>query len=127
VYPWTEADDLGPDEAAKALYKLFRNPLSHSLGLETSRKGKASAATLFLAIGKMTMTKRELMELESATWPMRGTIEAGPADRMLRVKTLYWGLRESVKRLTDSETHTRYAVGFLSEAYREQSESSPCR
>jgi hypothetical protein len=99
-YPW-EMEPAGGVDAKTgpaALYKIFRNPLVHALGLGKDR----------VAIGKSGLPEDLIEKLElSATRPTIGsaaaTIMLCPAEnRMdLLVDGLYWGVRVMIRRLTD--------------------------
>jgi hypothetical protein len=99
-YPWDMEPTGGLDAAtgSKTLYKIFRNPLVHALGLGKER----------IAIARSGLSERVLGKLElSLTRPhagsARATIIEDPTDnrKHLLVDGLYWGFRRMVRRLTD--------------------------
>ncbi len=111
-YPWEMEPPGGVDgkTGSSALYKIFRNPLVHALGLGNER----------VAIGKSGLPEDLLENLErSVTRPPSGpaeaTIKVYPADnRMdLLVEGLYWGVRCMVLRLTGDLSLMAQVAGRL--------------
>lgn len=107
-YPWDQEIDT-PDrhsreDAAKHLYSLFRNPLAHALGVvdtETNKDGRS------LLVVKAPMQAAELYELEmtgqrSDRW-LDPTIESNAQTVILRIKSLYWGVREMIERVSRTD------------------------
>lgn len=112
-YPWDQEIDVpgrrcGADGAAD-LCNLFRNPLVHALGVldtDTNKDGRV------LQIVKKPMQAVELYELEmKGACPVRwldATVMSVDKTVSLRVRSLYWGVREMVERVS----HTDEACAF---------------
>ena len=104
-YPWDQEIEasgrrFGADGAAD-LYNLFRNPLVHALGVvdtDTNEDGRR------LMVAKAPMQPVELYELETAgsrqeRW-LDPTIELNGRTVILRIPSLYWGVREMIDRVS---------------------------
>ena len=105
-FPWSQEPKTGTaivgSDAANILYKAFRNPLTHNLGLiiDTNYAGDRKVAA------KGPLSDRDIMRIEqSAARPQdwaRPTLEAVPASggetgkTRLVVKALYWCIRRMI-------------------------------
>lgn len=104
-YPWDQELDVPGRRrgrnAADDLYKLFRNPLAHSLGVVDPN---AYSGGRLLAVNKFLMQESEICDLEMATtreerW-LEPTLVLSGQTLTLRVRSLYWGVREMVERVS---------------------------
>jgi hypothetical protein len=121
-YPW----DVEPSgsincasEGANVLYETFRNPLTHAFGFQAPEPpGRLSITRL----GPSPLRDDELEALESS--PVRPTSTAlRGAGTLIRDKdtqaldlnaeSLYWGVRELLRRLTADHARMELAEAFL--------------
>jgi hypothetical protein len=126
-YPWElePADAVGKADGPSFLWKLFRNPLSHALGIDTKEKKRGGnkyvvlwtdKRRMRLGISKERLAESEIEALErSASRPAcaRGTILRSPRRRELLVPGLYWGTRVLVTRITADPNVMRDTAKFL--------------
>jgi hypothetical protein len=121
-YPWNQERDvvgrIYGSEASKLLYYVFRNPLAHVLGIVDK---KQTVNNLTIAIQKNPMEENEIVELElkqsqSVPW-LFPTLISTDRNLSLHVASLYWGIRETVERVS----RTRGARSFAFS----QSKSAP--
>jgi len=127
-FPWDKEPDLEVSraEAADVIYKVFRNPLTHSAGLMTAERNKRRFLNedrykiLLKRVlpGDMTTGHPEVWieQLErSASRPGFGpTLVIEKHKRTLFVEGLYWGCRQMIQSLTADEVRMRRAAAFLS-------------
>jgi hypothetical protein len=117
-YPWDEEskdeleDTIPPHEAARALWRTFRNPLAHSLGMsftKDSKKGRTYERRAYDVVINRNMAGatedqiRALEDVASARPHMHSTIHIWDGVRMLSVEALYWGLRRMLYRLSKDQ------------------------
>jgi len=105
-YPWGEDEPISKEEFATVLYKLARNPLIHSFGLDQTFKNKRNGQ---IYLGKQPLTKEQITELEEASirppWT-QSTITLfpnGSGDLLVGTPTLYWGVHRMLHNLFASE------------------------
>jgi hypothetical protein len=106
-YPWDLEGRSDRAQAANDLYKLFRNPFAHQLGIEGKKGG----------IGKQSFPEHILEKLESLTTaPLNPTLQSNPAEDMLSlsVDSLYWGIRVMILRLTNDAPMMASTEAYLS-------------
>jgi hypothetical protein len=114
-YPWDEEskdeldESITAEEAARALWQTFRNPLAHSLGMpfiKDAKKGRTYEPKSYDVVINRNMpsaTEEQIQTLEdvvAARPHMHSTIHIGDGVRMLSVEALYWGLRRMLYRLS---------------------------
>ena len=105
-YPWDAEGETKPGGAARELYKFWRNPLAHELGISGKKGG----------IGKGGGLPEELVEkLELSPTPPSRTLQIIPTEDMmhLSVEALYWGTRTMVQRLLNDAKMLKKAEGYL--------------
>ena len=99
-YPW-EGENIGPKDGSKLLYKQARNPLAHSLGLDTLPQTQSKSQKT-VVLKKGPLTPKEIDELEAApkrpTW-LPQTIVTKSEQIEICVPTLYWGLHRLLHKL----------------------------
>lgn len=96
-YPFADEKlAIKPEKAATLVYKHFRNPLAHSLGIGESGEQLKIVRGVFPTEGDL-----EAFERASERPSLKPTIEemAGGGVR-LRLKPLYWGVRRMIERCT---------------------------
>jgi hypothetical protein len=95
-------------EAIELLYYQFRNPLAHAFGIQEKK-----AKGLTLSIGKGTSPEGDIEALERLTTTSLPTIAVLPASKTLIVESLYWGVREMLRRLTIDTKRMKAAEAYL--------------
>jgi hypothetical protein len=109
-YPWhlEPHQDVSPAEAARIIYKVIRNPLTHELGLDLRNKSKAVTVKIKRCVRpdkKRGLTEKWIEQLEAGTRPrISQAIIVRPDAQVLLVEALYWGIRRMVEGMT-SDTH----------------------
>lgn len=119
-YPWNlePAQNVTASEGARVIYEVFRNPLTHDLGLDLHNKSKGSK----VKIKRMQrqnknggLTEKWIENLESS--PIRPNISSAVTVRtgvyVLLVEALYWGLRRTVESMTYNPQLMKNAETFL--------------
>lgn len=114
-YPWDiePTHDVTPSEGARIIYEVFRNPLTHDLGLDLHNKSKGikvKIKRLQRQNKKGGLPEKWIEELEShPTRPKMSSAVTVRADaNVLLVEALYWGLRRMVETMTrDSQLMAR--------------------
>src|ERR1700738_2018276 len=93
-YPW-EGEPLQPRAGADALYKLARNPLAHTLGLDSPDPGRVT-----VLLKKSPLSLEEIEELENSIsrpgWAgstiEQSVLSDGTAQTIISIPMLYWGV-----------------------------------
>ncbi len=119
-YPWDRepASTTTPGQAARSIYELFRNPLTHNLGLHLywspSPRFKIKRYHR-RAGGGVGITERSIERLEDTSKrpAMSNTIVVRPDATVLLVEALYWGVRVMVEHLLCDDLAVRHAESFL--------------
>jgi hypothetical protein len=103
-YPWSAEPNLAvtPAEGARIIYHVFRNPLTHNLGVHvrphptTPLVKIKRAGRPFVGGG---LTERAIEDLERGSRPkMSAAITVRPGDAtVLFIEPLYWGVREMLR------------------------------
>ena len=134
LYPWdSEPRDRpnvvrDPEKGAEILYEDYRNPLAHANGIavfsvDNNTRREFRPRSHLVRIDRVSLrpsrglNETELLELESE--PVRQpwlpvTIAANPESIILTVEALYWGLRESIRRLCSDPARMETAARFFS-------------
>lgn len=109
-YPWDAEGETQPGKAARELYKFWRNPLAHELGIS----GKRSA------IGKNGYPEDVLEKIEVLPTPPAKTLQHIPTDDRvhLSVEALYWGTRVMIQRLMDDPRMMKKAEAYLKKKFK---------
>lgn len=119
-YPWDlePKTTLKPANGAEIIYSVFRNPLTHDLGLGLEKK-----ATTPKVLIKRLVTENKTRGLPEATieriedtenrFRMSATLTAQPDATVLLVEALYWGVRVMLERLTRDASRIQKADTFL--------------
>jgi hypothetical protein len=104
-YPWDAEGDTQPAKAARELYKFWRNPLAHELGISGKKGG----------IGKAGHPEDLLEKLELSPAPPSRTLKFISTENMvhLSVEALYWGTRVMIQRLTEDPKMMKKAEAYL--------------
>lgn len=121
-YPFgTEPPKAPPaDDAARALWSVFRNSLAHDLGFDVEKHAKTPETKLLRAKAKAKsgtrgLTERMIERLEnSAVRPgNEATVAIRPDATVLSVDTLYWGVRSMTEKLLADHARVARAEAFL--------------
>jgi hypothetical protein len=119
-YPWAAQGCCDPASASKLLYKFFRNPLAHELGIRRKKGG----------IGKSNGLPEDLIEkLElSPTPPLNPPIQSDATEEVLtlEVDALYWGTRIMIQNLTEDAPMMKKAEAYLRKQLNRKNSSASC-
>lgn len=111
-YPWQD-EPLSKDEGVLILYKKARNPLVHSLGLDTPPKDSGGQQ---IFIDKDSLTPSQIEEIEEAAIRPKilpPTVSCQPTsygsvEFKISVPTLYWGIHRMLHNLfSDADQATK--------------------
>lgn len=112
-YPWL-GEPFGKEQCVSTLYESARNPLAHSLGLDTAPQGSSGKQVVLM---KDSLTQDHILELEEApirpnwTPPTIVRLQAlayGSIELAISVPTLYWGVHRMLHALfADSNQATK--------------------
>ncbi len=103
-YPWQD-EPLSKDEGISTLYKATRNPLAHSLGLDTPPKDSNGKQ---IALLKSPLSPTQINEMEEAkskpnwlppTIVHRQRLSCDSVEVAISVPTLYWGVHRMLHNL----------------------------
>lgn len=122
-YPWhlEPTSSVSPKDAAGAIYEVFRNPITHDLGLDLKKK----SAGLKVKIKRLkTFTRKgtdrglaerqiEAIELSPSRPAMSATVTLASHKKVLLVEGLYWGIRRMIENLTADQKRMYAAEQFL--------------
>ncbi len=120
-YPWSlePRQDVPAAEAARVIYEVIRNPLTHDLGLDLHGKSKGikvKIKRIQRANSKGGLPERWIEQLERG--PLRPKMSPAVTVRrdanVLLVEALYWGLRRMVESMTRDPALIARAEVFLS-------------
>ena len=122
-FPWSlePSGSVSPKDGAKTIYEVFRNPLTHDLGLDVKKKSaglKVKYKRLKTSTRKGTdrgLTERHIEKLESSfVRPnMSATVTLATHKRVLLIEGLYWGVRRMIERLATDQKRMHTAEQFL--------------
>ena len=119
-YPWTEepASTVSPSDAADIIYSVFRNPITHDLGVDTEKKAKTSKVKIKRLATKnktsgLPESDIEKLEISNSRYHMSATITVRADATVLLVEALYWGIRYMVENLTSDNIKMLEAENYL--------------
>ncbi len=119
-YPWSEEPEPPEDtsEAARLIYALVRNPLTHDLGLDLETKCRTQRVVVKrLLTDRKTCghTDQGVEALETTARPRRmsPTIKVQGERVVLLVEALYWGIRKMLLNLNADRKRMAAAEAFL--------------
>lgn len=124
-YPWNKVPPSGLkiSEAADILYKAFRCPIVHDMGTFVPRRKDGRPYASSVKIEKFSDNDESRIEalersLDHPGW-MGPTIEYRPGEDLLllRVDSLYWGVRKMIERLTEDSEIMKGAAKYLEDEY----------
>lgn len=129
-YPWDseakEMDESSKREVAEALWTEFRGPITHHMGLWTTvSEGQRKLRDRGYAVKFKRMSddgdglRESYIELieSSDVWPFESfqeTMAIRDDSKVLKLKRFYWGIRQTVVRLTRDRGLMGQAERFLS-------------
>ncbi len=110
--------DVTPTEGARVLYEVFRNPLTHDLGLDLRGKSnglKVKIKRLQRPNQKGGLPEKWIEKLEKhpARPTMSSVITIRADAQVLLVEALYWGLRQMLMTMTRDKQLMERAERFL--------------
>jgi len=117
-YPWNlePRQDVSPGEAAKIIYEVIRNPLTHDLGIDLRGNSKGIKVKIKRCVrqDKRGLTERWIEKLEAGNRPNISQAVTVRSDaQVLLVEALYWGLRRMVEAMTKDAHLMEKAKSFL--------------
>jgi hypothetical protein len=119
-YLWNRepASTVTPEQAAETIYSVFRNPLTHDLGLDLERKAHTPIVKIKrLATRNKTngLPERSIEKLETTSdrIAMSATVTVRPDATVLLVEAFYWGVRCMVETLPRDSARMSAAEAFL--------------
>jgi hypothetical protein len=117
-YPWSREpnNNVRPEEGGELIYHVFRNPLSHDLGLDLENKRKTREVVITrLANAVSGLTERQIEDLERniGLVTLTPTLTLTPDRADLLVEAFYWGVRTMIEHLCRDNRRMRAAQTFL--------------
>jgi len=119
-FPWglESTQDVPASEAARIIYEVFRNPLTHDLGLDLHGKSngiKVKVKRLQRPLPKGGLTEKWIEKLERRRDrpDMSSSLTVRPDKAVLLIEALYWGLRRMVEAMTHDEQLMAKSNRFL--------------
>lgn len=117
-YPWSDEPSLPStqDDWASELYKTYRNPLAHALGVDA--KG---SRVEFLRIRVRSSerirghSEKELEAIETSVTrpPWSATLKKDASRTVLHLEGLYWGVRKLTEAVSGSAARMAIADEYL--------------
>lgn len=119
-YPWNREPPsaVTPQRGAETVYGVFRNPLTHDLGLDLEKRAKTPQVKIKRLASKNKTTglsERQITLLESTAHRprMSAAVTIRPDATVLLVEALYWGTRCMVETITRDSARMATADAFL--------------
>ena len=119
-YPWSRepGNAVTPQDGAKIIYSVIRNPLTHDLGLdlENKRRGqKIVLKRLTMGNARKGLPEHFIAQLESPNRPrpMSPTVTVQSRKTTVLVEAFYWGVRQMVEHLSRDASRMQSAETFL--------------
>lgn len=119
-FPWSREPTSGvtPQGGAEIIYSVFRNPLTHDLGLDLEKKAKTPQVKIKRLASENTtagLSERQIAALENTHQrpSMSGAVTLRTDATVLLVEALYWGTRCMVEALTRDKARMASAESFL--------------
>lgn len=119
-YPWSEEPipERNDAEHARVIYALFRNPLTHDLGLDLERRKRTQKVVikrLTTDNGRLGHTEVGVEALESSERPdgLSPVLRVQEDRVVLLAEAFYWGVRKLLLKLTADATRVAAAEEFL--------------
>jgi len=119
-YPWDKepGNQTSPCVGATMLYNLFRNPLTHNLGLSLSNKTKGQKRVVLRLVSNPENHGHHeayINKLESQVRPdsLSATIRVKDNNLTVLIEALYWGVRQMIQSLTNDNACMVKAEKFL--------------
>jgi hypothetical protein len=123
-YPWKlEPVVIGPDVGAQTIYNVFRNPLTHDLGLDLQRKRKTKRVNI-KRLGHSSTTGLSESTVEAIETNIRKvtpspTLAITPDATTLLVEVFYWGVRTMIENISKDTDRMQAAEAFLTHRLRQ--------
>ena len=113
-FPWDIDPPTGvsSEDAAKILYKVFRNPLVHSLGLNTGRYPVVRIGQVFRGTDDAENRVEDLERLKVKPYS-EPCLVVTPQEKVLWLDPFYWGVRKLVEEWTRDDTQVLHADKHL--------------
>lgn len=122
-FPWDlePSGAVAPKDAADVIYAVFRNPITHDLGLDLKKKSpglqvkikRLKTSTRSGADRGLTESQIEVLEASPVRPRMSATVTVASHKKVLLIEGLYWGTRRMIERLTADSKRMNTAEKFL--------------
>jgi len=119
-YPWKSepSNTVAAEDAAKVIYSVFRNPLTHDLGIDIEKKAKTPSVEIKRHKTKnktrgLTEADIEALEDTSNRPDMSPTVVVRSDATVLFVEAFYWGIRRMIEDLAADKERMKNADTFL--------------
>jgi len=122
-FPWNlePQGSLAPNDVADIIYEVFRNPLTHNLGLDVRKKSQGLKVLIKRLSTKtpsgksrgLTEVYIERLERSQRRPSTSATVTVTPTNKVLLVECLYWGTRRMIERLSKDHKRMTAAESFL--------------
>ena len=109
-FPWDIDPPTGvsSEEAAIILYKVFRNPLVHALGLHRAGDSAVKINQVFRGTDDPENSVEELERLKTKPYS-EPCLVVTPEKKVLWLDSFYWGVRKLVERWSCDDTQVSHA------------------
>jgi hypothetical protein len=112
-YPWArEPVKIDPTEGAEVIYHVFRNPLTHDLGVDLKDK-KRNKKVVVKRLGRLTESLVEQIETDVRVVTPSPTLTMAPDRTVLLVEAFYSGVRTMIEALSSDDRRMQIAQLFL--------------
>jgi hypothetical protein len=126
-YPWADEPIATRDDSehARQMYSLFRNPLTHDLGLDLERPQRTHKVIVKrLTTGGSSRGHSEsgveALETEGRPVGLSPVLRAQNGRVVLLVEAFYWGVRQMLIRLSTDHERMVQAEAFLGRLERRE-------
>lgn len=117
-FPLESGNTLSPQQAADTLWSVFRNPLAHDLGYDLEKKANTPKVKVSRVLRKrktrgLTEKEIEALEITSSCPTLEPTLSIRSDATVLRIDTLYWGVRRMLENLLADVNRVQAAETLL--------------
>jgi hypothetical protein len=115
-YPWNRCQAYGPsnEEASNLLYREFRNPIAHRVGIRPADGMTMMIYVRFPGSGDPDTEDKKLLELEASNDPPSNlTLNVDSCTCALDVRTFYWGIRQMIESMAADQGRWKEIVDWM--------------
>lgn len=120
-FPLEPGNTISPEDAARTLWSVFRNPLAHDLGVDLEKKAKTPAVKIMRILTNnktRDLPEKSVEALEQAflrpALLNKPTLVIRSDATVLFVEPFYWGVRRMLEDLMADTKRIQAAENFLS-------------